>query len=354
MTFPKDPTLLVEAWLREGPEEAPDRILASVADALGNTMQERRFSRERFGWVGRAAVAALAAATLLLIAFLVTPPRRVDVGNPPTPSPSPSASAGAFGAADVLAFTRAKDLWVSAADGSGAHQLTTDGGVGAASWSPDGTLLAYDLDGALYTLDADGTQREITQDAGPFFAPSWSPDGTQLVATGPGGFVIVTLDGRVREITERSLDLCVSGPDWGPGGDIVFSGNKGCPTGGEPTSLYLIDATADSPRELFGHGTQVLGASWSPDGSTIAFMDTADGGCIYLIDADGTNERRLTSGCTKDFKITWSPDGERVAWAGGARGVANAFVINTDGTNMQAITSLNRVAYLDWRPSDGQ
>ena len=355
MTRPSDPTRLIEAWLREGLDEAPDRVLASVVDGLGITRQERRHIRAGPGWVFGVAGAGVAAAALLLTALLVAPPTPADIGNPPSTSASPSASPGAgFGPADVLAFTRANDLWVSAADGNDAHQLTSGGSVGAAAWSPDGAMLAYDQAGALYTLDAAGIRRQITHGSASLFGPSWSPDGTELVATGPDGFVIVSRDGITREITQMSLGLCVSGPDWGPGRDIVFSGNADCSTGGEPTSLYLVDAEGADLRELYGHGTQVQEASWSPDGSTLAFIDTAGGGCIYLMDADGTNERRLTSRCAKAFKVTWSPDGERVAWAGGAHGVAPAKVIDIDGTNMQAIEGLTNVAYLDWRPDDGR
>lgn len=271
----------------------------------------------------------------------------MNVGPPPTASPT----ASAFGDSDVLAFVRDGDLWVAPEDGSGAHQITTGGQVGAPAWSPDGNRLAYDQRGVLYVMELDGTVRRVTESAGPFCCPSWSPDGERLVVVAPDGFAIVGLDGSIQQLSQPSVGLCLADPEWGPTGLIVFTGNASCSTGAEPTSLYTISSDGSGLRNLYGHGSQVFSASWSPDGRRIAFQDNAQGGCIFVVEADGTNVRRVWPGCSKGLKITWSPDGSRIAWAGASHGPEPAFVIDADGTNVRVIDGLSSVSYLDWRPA---
>jgi len=344
MNRSQDRVKLIEEWLSDGPEVAPDRVLAAIAGRLSDIRQERRLAIFQFGWAAAFAAAAVTFAAALGIAYLVT--RDHNIGPEPSASPTP-----AFGATDVLAFVRAGDLWVAAEDGSNAHALTTGGGVGAPAWSPDGDLLSYDQSGNLYTISADHTVRQVTTAAGPLYGPSWSPNGQQLVVTGPDGFVIVSFDGTVRELSQRDLGLCVTSPDWGPADLIAFTGNPACPTGAEPTSIYTVNPDGSAARELYGHGSQVDEAAWSPDGTAIAFVDLAGGGCIYVMDANGTNVRRVKPGCTKAFGIAWSPDGTRLAWAGGPHGEAPAFVIDIDGSSLDGIPGLTSVANLAWRPT---
>src|SRR5512135_367167 len=55
-------------------------------------------------------------------------------------------------------------------------------------------------------------------------------------------------------------------------------------------------------------------ASWSPDGTTIAFRGEIDGVAgIYLVDSSGANRRLLQSG--EGVGFTWSPDSRWLAFS---------------------------------------
>jgi Tol biopolymer transport system component/DNA-binding winged helix-turn-helix (wHTH) protein len=76
-------------------------------------------------------------------------------------------------------------IWVAAADGSNARQLTHNvrQWPGSPSWSPDGRSIAFDSGAVgeqvrIWTIDADGgTPRQITSGPGNQSVPRWSGDG---------------------------------------------------------------------------------------------------------------------------------------------------------------------------------
>lgn len=85
-------------------------------------------------------------------------------------------------------------------------------------------------------------------------------------------------------------------------------------------------------------------ASFSPDGTKIAFISTATGEAqIYVADADGSNVKQLTTGST-NAQPMWAPDGRRILFSSNrASKNGNEFelyVMNSDGSDqrMLAIT----------------
>jgi Tol biopolymer transport system component/DNA-binding winged helix-turn-helix (wHTH) protein len=117
---------------------------------------------------------------------------RFDPGHPPQPIAVSSFVDGdpqlsPDGRRIALASTRSGkfEIWVAAADGTEAHQLTHGPGQwqGSPHWSPDGRWIAFDSQGDdgqwhIWTIDADGgSARQVTKERGDQNVPTWSHDG---------------------------------------------------------------------------------------------------------------------------------------------------------------------------------
>ena len=103
-------------------------------------------------------------------------------------------------------------------------------------------------------------------------------------------------------------------------------------------ALYAMQPRSGD-RLLLQYGTD-QGASYSPDGTKIAFMNNYDGDYeICLMNADGTGVRQLTKNSATDTYPTWSPDGTEIAFASNRDGDFDIWVMNADGSQQTNITS---------------
>jgi len=158
------------------------------------------------------------------------------------------------------------DVFTMAVDGSDVRNLgTRDWGDKRASWSPDGTQLAYDSwhfgerDFDIWVMNADGSgKRQLTTSPLRDVLPSWSPDGRWIAFTCK----------RARSLTE---DVWLIHPD------------------GSGEHLYVRRAS---------------GGAWSPDSRRFVY---SLGGDMYL------GRKRLTRTRAYEAVATgaWSPDGRR-------------------------------------------
>ena len=97
MTRERDIEHLLDTWFRDGPTEAPDRIVDAVADRIGRQSQRPAW---RLDWrhlhMTSTVKLATALAAIAIVAFLgwrFLPDSSGGVGGDPAPSSSPSASA---------------------------------------------------------------------------------------------------------------------------------------------------------------------------------------------------------------------------------------------------------------------
>ena len=227
---------------------------------------------------------------------------------------------------------------------TGRHQaLNNDHGL-----SPDGRLLAFcdktdTAASCIYTLPRDGgPPRRITP-----LLPSWfhgfSPDGTRLTyaCVRAGQFAIATcaLDGSDERLLITSPHH-YDGPDYTPdGGWIWFNSDRG---GG--MHLWRIRADGREPEQMtFGASVDWF-AHPSPDGRAVCYLAYAPGteghpaGCeveLRLMPVAGGTPRTLLAfhGGQGSLNVpSWAPDGGRFAFVRYARHETGARAPTASGT----------------------
>jgi Tol biopolymer transport system component len=222
------------------------------------------------------------------------------------------------------------ELFVMGADGSGRTQITnTPEGNSDATWSPDGTQIAFvsERDGQVpnvYIMRSDGTDvRQITNDTAAESQLAWSPKGDRIafVRTLAGGgdrdvYSIRTDGSRLTDLSNdpSSPDL---EPAWSPDGTrIAYSGplHHGESVG---MDLWIMNADGSAQHELSHENNQYSDGAypaWSPDGTTIAF--TANNGSgyyhVWSVPASGGQNselitNRVPGGNPVDAEVDWQP-----------------------------------------------
>lgn len=203
-----------------------------------------------------------------------------------------------------IAYSRSPyGIWVVNADGSGRRQLCDKTSVGACgdypAWSPDGRRLAYidDWDGSdLAVMDvARNAHRRLLTFAGEPAHVDWSPDGKQIAFAGYApkpayeggweGIWLVNADGRGLRRFVANMHY----PRWSPDGKklLAIGGNEG----GYMDNIYVVDPRGKPTLVVKRRG--VLSASWSPDGTRIAYsaIDPYD---LRIVDLKTRRDTRVT------------------------------------------------------------
>jgi Tol biopolymer transport system component len=245
------------------------------------------------------------------------------------------------------------------AGGGDVRQLTHDPvGAGHPDWSPDGRSIAYDSGGHFLTVAAaDGSgAHTVTTDIS-VSDPTWAPDANTLAFTGVeydengnvenSSLYVVAADG--------SIDHRIgpgSEPDWSPQSDwIVYLSNPartgGCAgiwkmrsdgTGNSPVVPAYEDAGACS-----GGGDQ---PSFSPDGKRIVYV-SADRRAIYTIGLNGHHRKLVYRDARAKSSPVFSPDGKRIAYSTPGSGTSTWTARASGGHVRRAAGGSDQLA---WQP----
>ena len=170
------------------------------------------------------------------------------------------------------------------------------------SWSPDGTKIAFDRDGDLFTVDVEsGEETRLTRDQGREVDPTWSPDGQRIAYVGVSPTEI--------EVPRREVGGLIAGG---------FTIN--------PFELFVMDADGGNRRQVTddilaersvewsGHDKLVycVGIGWHPyPRERIGVHEISlDGGTARMI----TEEQDMSSGihAWDYYDPALSPDGQRL------------------------------------------
>ncbi len=307
-------------------------------------------------------------------------------------------------------------IWLAPLDGSAEPRQFTSGerSDNSPRWSPDGRWLAFvstrdgeedKAHGELYVLPADGGEpRRLTTGHEGVESIAWSPDSRRIAFARrvrdaayeeedarkrpPRRFsrvyykldsvgwtcdrrrhlFVVGLDGDdERQLTHGDCED--DGPAWAPdGARIVFSSLRGERWDVELVdALYELEVDADGaePKRLTGPAESGTMASFSPDGTFIAYChEPADGtyphnGQIAVMRADGSDRRILTASLDRQcvpYPLVREPvwDGERIAFAIEDGGNVHVYTVAADGSDEPDLLVGGEQSTGLWDLRDGQ
>ncbi|MCJ2182908.1 amidohydrolase family protein [Novosphingobium sp. 1949] len=156
----------------------------------------------------------------------------------------------------------------------------------ALALSPDGTRVALDLLGILWTMPAQGGPlTRLTGDFDDLALPDWSPDGARIAFQSyrSGNFHIWAVPaggGALEQLTDGLFDD--REPCWSPDGKtIAFSSDR---VGGRYT-IHLLDVASGAVRALSTGSSQDSEPTWTPDGTAVVYV--ADGTRIVAVPVAG-------------------------------------------------------------------
>ncbi len=249
-------------------------------------------------------------------------------------------------AGDDIQFTGKSEVFAMRADGTRSVNLSNDPGEESLidsdgpSWSPDGTKIAFtsrrgdEVD--IYTMDADGSNvvrltRHPAFDGG----PAWSPNGQRIAFS-----------------SDRDSPEPFSGD---PDNPSFFYRVGGAFTDAD---IYVMDVDGSNVVRLTDAPGLDHFASWSPDGTKIAFTSSRDTDSetgepnreVYVMVADGSNAIRLTHHPAFDSEPSWSPDGRRIAFDTWSTSGLAVHVMNADGSNIIQLTDELGAGRPAWSP----
>lgn len=314
------------------------------------------------------------------------------VPNAPSPTPSPTAPPRPPNTHLDLARVVAARPFEPAPPFAGMSALVDDSDP---AWSPDGHRIAFTRADeqepnqfAIWVAAADGTGAvQLTDpprdpDTGSWhdFEPSWSPDGSELVFTRtqfssegedvPAELRIVPSTGGTARLLTAKEGVRASHPDWSPAGDVIAYRHEVNGEFGDIASIHTVPATGGDGTAMtpLVDNAQDAQPAWSPDGTRIAYI--ADWGFEYpsaprprlvVRDITAGTENVLvrsvpaTEGVleTSPDDPDWSPDGQQIAYTWASEWVVSDIraVPAAGGTPVDVAAGPTAERQPSWRPT---
>ncbi len=217
-----------------------------------------------------------------------------------------------------------------------------------ATYSPDGTLVAFVRAGDLWLANADGSgQRVLARTPNvDEWSPAWLPSGQTIVYT-------ASVNG-VRQIRLIALPL-------GPSDRIAASGaEEYSPVVSRSGKLAFVSTRSGTPAvytaQADGNGATAFDSppsatppvairdlAWSPAGTRLAYTAEAADGTTSVVVDDGAAQTVLSVAPAHDEHPIWSPTGSRIVFDDGAGNLASVAAGGGDRRE------LGLGAPLDWR-----
>jgi Tol biopolymer transport system component len=262
----------------------------------------------------------------------------------------------------VIGFTSSRnngvlDAYIVAPDGL--HRVTsTPAHEEFDIWSPDASRIAYirfPPDSAIFSsriINADGTGDTFVADG----VVTWAPDWLHRALVVDARLFVSNADGSGSVAVSPVSNPAgfIDGPWWSHDGSKLAFGYAVTPDAAE--DIYVVNRDGTGLRNLTNTAAVSEGfASWSPDGSKLAFTGQNPGAglgeSVFTINADGTGLEQLTSTPfpNGDAEPQWSPDGKLIAYTSNVGANIGMWLIDPLGGRQVRLTPASMVGgFGDW------
>lgn len=257
---------------------------------------------------------------------------------------------------DIMSDRRKSDIWM--VDEQGRHlPLLTSGNVGATTWSPDGSRIAYvtsNEDGKSQIFNywfADNRSAPLSRLTQSPSGLTWSPNGKQIAF-----FMRVPA-------TQKpfvAMPAKPAGATWATPPKMITklqyrSDGRGFLKEGY-SQIFVMSADGGTPRQItsgnFNHGGNIC---WTPDSSAIIFSANRhpdsefqpQNSELYRVDLADRKITALTDRKGPDSSPALSSDGRLLAYTGfddeylGSQ-CRHLYVMNSDGADSRILVNINR------------
>jgi dipeptidyl aminopeptidase/acylaminoacyl peptidase len=257
----------------------------------------------------------------------------ISVHRVSDPQISPDGRSVAYTVAtpDLEANRTTSEVWLMAASGGDARQVTHGGNNQRPRWSPDGKAVAFLLsrDGTtqIYTVAVEGGEPlRVTLLSTGADNELWSPDGKWIAFVSPVYPDCKTDECNGQRISEKEMSK-VKARVYGK---LLFR-HWTAWSDGRRSHLFVVAATGGIPRDLtpgadydvppFNLG-EPEAIAFSPDGQELCFTANTDkdealstNGDLFTVPVSGASEpKRITSNPADDWGPAYSPDGKWIAY----------------------------------------
>ncbi len=209
----------------------------------------------------------------------------------------------------------------------------------------------------VYLIRPDGTGlRNLTPGEDSRYRTSWSPDGSRIAVAANGSkrrVSVIDVDGAaeltVFDGSGWGREWWIGLPVWSPDGQqLAVPAGPYEDTAGWHTYLVNADGSGE-PIDLF----EGIPEEWSPDGSTLAFVEYSEKGVALNTFDLATGVVTVIERLTNLFYSAWSPDGQRLAYSMYPQDAAleQVVIVDRDGWNRRVIAEHG--SRPEWSP-DGE
>jgi Tol biopolymer transport system component len=230
------------------------------------------------------------------------------------------------------------DIFTIHSDGTGAHKLASVGGLAhALSWSPDGTTISISKVDGLWEMSSSGSNLHQLLPGWKDNAccGRWAPDGTLFFFTSNGQIWVRDVRrGWFQRSSAKPVQL-TSGPiDWGrpiPSKDGKKIFVSGATLHGE---LLRFDSSTRQFQPYLA-GLSADNVNFSKDGKFIVFTSYPDN-VLWRANLDGSNRIQLSHAPMQPGSAKWSPDGTQILFCDAAFN-DKAYIVPSAGGSPRAI-----------------